>query len=76
MTKMLLGVTRVLQDGNQIGDRGAEMIVMGLKVNSSLRQLHLVRLVFFGLSLIAVGKLMEWLDVFRRVSALGLHVFV
>ncbi len=76
VTKMLLGVTRVLQDGNQIGDRGAEMIVMGLKVNSSLRQLHLVRLVFFGLSLIAVGKLMEWLDVFRRVSALGLHVFV
>jgi hypothetical protein len=47
MTQMLLGVTHVLQDGNQIGDRGAEMIGEGLKVNSSLQELHLVRLVFF-----------------------------
>ena len=43
---LLLGVTRVLQDGNQIGDRGAEMIGEGLKVNSSLWGLYLVRLVF------------------------------
>ncbi len=43
---LLLGVTRVLQDGNQIGDRGAAMIGEGLKVNSSLRELHLVRLGF------------------------------
>ncbi len=31
VTKMLLGVTRVLQDGNQIGDRGVEMIGEGLR---------------------------------------------
>ena len=43
---LLLGVTRVLQEGNQIGDGGAEMIGEGLKVNSSLLQLHLVRLGF------------------------------
>ena len=43
LSKMLLGVTHVLQDGNQIGDRGAEMIGEGLKVNSRLRELHLVR---------------------------------
>ena len=47
MSKMLLGVTHVLQDGNRIGDRGAEMIGEGLKVNSSLQGLHLVRLCFF-----------------------------
>jgi hypothetical protein len=46
VTKTLLGVTRVLQEGNQIGDRGAEMIGEGLKVNSSLFKLHLVRLRF------------------------------
>ncbi len=40
---LLLGVTHVLQDGNQIGDRGAEMIGEGLKVNSSLRELRFVR---------------------------------
>ena len=33
----------LMQDGNGIGDRGAEMIGEGLKVNSSLRTLHLVR---------------------------------
>ena len=49
MSKMLLGVTHVLQGRNQIGDRGAEMIGEGLKINSSLRELHLVRLVFVGL---------------------------
>ena len=43
---VLLAVTRVVQDGNGIGDRGAEMIVEGLKVNSSLWYLHLVRLCF------------------------------
>ena len=41
--RRLLALTRVLQDGNGIGDRGAEMIGEGLKVNSSLRELHLVR---------------------------------
>jgi hypothetical protein len=46
VTKTLLGVTRVLQDGNQIGDRGAEMIVEGLKVNSILQLISLVRLRF------------------------------
>ena len=45
MTQILLGVTHVLQAENQIGDRGAEMIGEGLKVNSMLQQLHLVRLV-------------------------------
>ena len=44
--RLLLGVTRVLQDGNQIGDRGAEMIGEGLKVNSSLKKLYLVRLLY------------------------------
>ena len=33
-----------LQDGNDIGDRGAEMIAEGLKGNSTLQQLYLVRL--------------------------------
>ena len=45
-TSLLLCVTRVLQDGNQIGDRGGEMIGEGLKVNRSLRGIHLVRLLF------------------------------
>jgi hypothetical protein len=47
--KTLLGVTHVLQKGNQVRDSGAEMIGEGLKVNRSLQELHLVRLVFFGL---------------------------
>ena len=47
MTNLLLGVTHVLQRENQIGDRGAEMIGEGLKVNSSIRELSLVRLVLF-----------------------------
>ena len=42
-------MTHVLQKGNQIGDRGVEMIGEGLKVNSSLRGLYLVRLNFFVL---------------------------
>ena len=41
--RRLLDLTRVLQDGNEIGDRGAEMIGEGLMVNSSVRELHLVR---------------------------------
>ncbi len=44
------GLTRVLQDGNLIGDDGARGLGEGLKVNSSLQQLVLVSL-FFGVSL-------------------------
>ena len=43
---VLLAVTRVVQDGNGIGDRGAEMIGEGLKVNSRLERLHVVSLCF------------------------------
>ena len=44
---LLLVVTRVLQAGNQIGDRGAEMIGEGLKLNSNLQYIYLViRLLF------------------------------
>ena len=56
---LLLGVTRVLQGGNQIGDRGAEMIGEGLKVNSSLWFLHLVRLGFDFVLLVVAGVVME-----------------
>ena len=59
LTKMPLGVTHVLQDGNQIGDRGAEMIGEGLKVNSSLQRLHLVRLFFCVEFLVVAGVMME-----------------
>jgi methyl coenzyme M reductase subunit D len=38
------GVTRVLQRENQISDAGAAGLGEGLKVNSSLQRLHLVRL--------------------------------
>jgi hypothetical protein len=38
-----------MQNGNEIGDRGAEMIGEGLKVNNSLRELHLVMVLFFKL---------------------------
>ena len=38
-----LALTGLLQDGNCIGERGAEMIAEGLKVNSSLLELFLVR---------------------------------
>ncbi len=54
---MLLGVTHVLQDGNQIGDRGAEMIGEGLKVNSSLQRLHLVS---FFRSWVLLVDMHEW----------------
>ena len=36
-------LTRVLQDSNQIGDDGARGLGEGLKVNSSLQGLYLVR---------------------------------
>ncbi len=35
---------RVMQRGNDIGDRGAELLAEGLKVNSSVQELRLVRL--------------------------------
>lgn len=38
-----------MQNGNEIGDRGAEMIGEGLMVNNSLRELHLVMVLFFKL---------------------------
>ena len=41
--RRLLALTRVLQSNNGIGDRGAEMIGEGLKVNWNLRELNLVR---------------------------------
>ena len=69
-------MTHVLQNGNQIGDRGAEMICEGLKVNRSLRHLRLVRLVFLSCVLIAAGVLIERVIMFRRVLAMGMHVFV
>jgi hypothetical protein len=40
-------LTRVLQEANEIGDAGAAGLGEGLKVNSSLQKLHLVRLVIF-----------------------------
>ena len=43
---MLLALTHALQDSNSIGDAGAGSIGEGLKVNSSLQKLYLVRLVF------------------------------
>ena len=38
-----LEFTRLLQDANRIGDVGAHYMGMGLKVNSSLKRLYLVR---------------------------------
>ncbi len=40
-------MTHELQDKNEIGDQGALSIGEGLKVNSSLQKLYLVRLVIF-----------------------------
>ena len=37
-------LTRVEQRDSEIGDRGAELLAEGLKVNSSLQELRLVRL--------------------------------
>ncbi len=45
--QLLLVLTHELQDSNEIGDQGAVSIGEGLKVNSSLQELHLVRLVIF-----------------------------
>jgi hypothetical protein len=39
----------VLQYGNQIGDAGAAVLGEGLKVNSSLQDLYLVRLFVYFL---------------------------
>ncbi len=39
----MLELTRGLQGGNHVGDAGACGLGSGLKVNSSLRELHLVR---------------------------------
>ncbi len=53
------------------------MMGEGLRVNSSLWELHLVRLFVCVLYFfIVAGVLMEMLDVSRRVSAIGMHVFV
>ena len=52
---MSAGVTRVLQSGNQISDAGAAGLGEGLKVNSSLQTLHLVRL--FDYCLFFVGAM-------------------
>ena len=48
-------MTRVLQDGNQISDAGAAGLGEGLKVNSSLQTLVLVRL--FDYCLFFVGAM-------------------
>jgi len=50
-------LTRVLQSRNQIGDAGAAGLGEGLRVNSSLQELYLVRL--FVLSFVFVGVLQE-----------------
>jgi hypothetical protein len=50
----LLGLTHGIQGGNEIGDRGAELIGQGLKVNRSLQTLHLVRLFVYCLFLWAM----------------------
>ncbi len=52
-------MTHELQDVSQIGDQGALSIGEGLKVNSSLRILHLVRLVIFVCVCIVVLLLRE-----------------
>ncbi len=48
-------MTRVLQDKNQISDAGAAGLGEGLKVNSSLQELQLVRL--FDYCLFFVGAM-------------------
>ena len=49
--------TRVLQDNNQIGNDGARGLCEGLKVNSSLKGLWLVRLSVFDIYLFVAGAL-------------------
>ncbi len=62
-------LTRVLQDNNEIGDDGARGLGEGLKVNSSLRELLLVRhFVFLILILICCGG-----DAGRGRGGCGLH---
>jgi len=50
-------LTRVLQGGNRIGDAGARGLGEGLKVNSGLQRLYLVRL--FGYCLFLWGRCRE-----------------
>ena len=54
---MWAALTRVLQGNNQIGDDGAWGLGEGLKVNSSLLELFLVRHLFFVLDLFVSGAL-------------------
>ena len=56
-------LTRVLQENNQVGDIGACALGEGLKVNSSLQELHLVRLFF--------GHVFFWADLGRRGECVG-----
>ncbi len=48
-----LALTGVLQAGNCIGDRGAEMIAEGLKVCCCLRELRLVRIFENSISILS-----------------------
>ena len=48
----------MLQGNNHVGDVGACALGEGLKVNNSLRELHLVRLFF--------GHVFFWADLGRR----------
>jgi hypothetical protein len=43
MCEGLPGMTRSLQSRNPVGDEGARGLGLGLRANSSLRTLHLVR---------------------------------
>ncbi len=56
---MVLALTHELQRFNKIGDQGAVSIGDGLKVNSSLLELYLVRLVIFICVCIVVLLLRE-----------------
>ena len=47
----------MLQRNNQIGDDGAGGLGEGLKVNSSLQELHLVRHFVFVIDLIVAGAM-------------------
>ena len=58
----LLTLTRVLQNGNGIGDRGAELLVEELKVNIRLQKLYLVRLIYILCFdfFVLWGKVQSW----------------
>jgi hypothetical protein len=55
----LLNVTRVIQEGNAIGDIGAKLIGKGLKVNSSLVMLQLVIAALASLYLLNVTRVIQ-----------------